>query len=65
MSPALDVGLAILPFPIADGQVKDFQIQPGRPKEQIKVTKGVKVPEIGPIGLDLVILQLPQGLGAA
>src|SRR4051794_9829112 len=46
MAPALDVGLAVGPFPIADRQFDDLETELGRPEQQVEVTERIEVAEV-------------------
>src|SRR6266446_1764785 len=65
MTPALYVCCSVGAITVPDRQVDNFQIQPGRSKQQVKITEGVKVSKVFAVGRDLVIVGSPQRLGAA
>ena len=47
--PALDVGLAVLAFPVTDGHFNELEIQLGGAKKEVKITEGIEVPKIRPV----------------
>ena len=59
------VGAAIGSFAVTNGDFNDLKILFYRAENQIKVSKGVKIPEIASIILDFFIILAKQGFGAA
>src|SRR4051794_17014938 len=65
MPPSRDVRLAINPLAVRDRNLNDLQAHPCRTEDQIEITEGVKISEIGPIASQLLIVTAGQNLGSA
>ena len=49
MAPALNVGVAIGAFAVADGQVDDLEIVFRRAEDEIEIAEGIEIAEVGAI----------------
>jgi hypothetical protein len=65
VAPALDVGGAVGAFPIADGDVADFEVLFVGAEEQVEVAERIKLAEVGAVGGDLEVVFAGEDLGAA
>ena len=54
--PAGDIGSTVGAFAVANGQVNDFAVKPGRAENQVIITEGVEVAKIGTVGRDHFIV---------
>ena len=59
MLPARDIGGAIRPLTITDGQVNKLEIQLGRAEEQIEIAEWIEVAEVGTVRSDQLIILAP------
>ena len=56
MLPSGDIRVAVHSFLIAYGQVDDLEVQLVGTEQQIEIPKGIEIPKILPIGLQLQIV---------
>ena len=64
MLPALDISRAVCALPVTDGDLNDFQIESGSAKQQIEITKRIKVAKVRAVFCDPLIVGLSQYLCA-
>src|SRR5260370_13855965 len=60
MAPTLNIRLAIGSSIIADWQFNDPEVQFGCSEEEVEVTEGIKIPKIGTLGDDLLVVSLEK-----
>src|SRR6476620_1597710 len=63
--PAIDVGLSVCAFPIANGNLTDLQFKVRGSEQQIEVPERVEIPERSAVLRDASIVLRPQSLGTA
>ena len=56
MFPTRDVGIAVGPLAVADGQIHNLKVKFGGPENQIKIAEWVKIAKVGPVGGDQFII---------
>ena len=65
MSPAADVGIAIITCAVPNRHFGNFQIELGRTEQKIEIAKWIKIPEILAIFHDQVIVATPEHFSPA
>ena len=65
MFPAGDVGGAVGTFTVADGEVDDLAVEFGGAEDQVKISEGVEVAEVGTVGGNFFVLFFPHHFCAA
>src|SRR5271157_2225508 len=60
-----DVGGSIGPLAVPDRHLDDLQIQLGRPKQEVEITKGIQLSKIASAPRQLLIPGPPEDLGTA
>ena len=65
MFPALDVGRAVGAFTIADGDIRDLEVEFRGTEEEVEVPEGIEVAEVGAVGGDGFVVRAAQDFGSA
>ncbi len=65
MSPALDIGIAVGACAVADGEVEDTEVEFSGTEQEVEVTEGIEVAEVGAVLGDFLVVLSEEHLGAA
>lgn len=63
--PSADFDFTVAALAIANRHINDFVVKAGCTEEKVEITKRVKIPKIGTVRSDSLIIMSPQNLGPA